>query len=342
MKIDSYFLFKLRSILKFGIFSLIVFFIMIQFFLSTGYTFPKALFSFLYGMSIGVVYMATSSTRFYSRSFFTRNLLRVVLLFISVGSIIVFEQFFFSDFLNPGAISREINLFSIHFMELFILILIITFLIVLFIEFEKLLGNNFIWNFILSKYKRPVDEDKVVMFLDLKDSTTIAEKIGNKEFVSFINLCYQMMTHSVIKNKATILKYVGDEVILTWDTPKGINDSNSIRFYFDFVDELEAHKSVFLNRFGFFPIFKAGVHSGVVTAAFLGTIKKQMDYSGDVMNTTARIQSICNEFHAEILVSKYLSDLLPSDKNFKYIELGEVDLKGKEHKFPIVQVERIV
>jgi len=341
MKIDSYILYKIKNILKFGAFSVIIFFIMIQFLIGDGYNMPKALFSFFYGVSVGLIYEITNTAKFFRLLFITRNVLRIFLLLITIVVIILALQWFFKDFLDTSRQSPLEIVFSKDFISVFIEILIITGFIVLFIELEKHLGNQFIWNFIFSKYNKPVEENRVIMFLDLKDSTSIAERIGNKEFVTFINFCYRILSKSVIKNKATILKYVGDEVILTWKTKKGIKNQNCVNLYFDFFDELENHKIDFIEQFGIFPIFKAGLHSGEVTAAFLGYVKKQMDYSGDVMNTTARIQSVCNQYNANLLISSSLASLMENNDKFVYSEIGDVQFKGKANKFSIKKVQRI-
>ena len=42
-------------------------------------------------------------------------------------------------------------------------------------------------NIMLGKYLQPTEERRIIMFLDLKDSTPIAEKLGtSKEYFKFI------------------------------------------------------------------------------------------------------------------------------------------------------------
>ena len=62
----------------------------------------------------------------------------------------------------------------------------------------------------------------------------------------------------------------------------------------------------------------------------VGVIKRDIAYSGDVLNTAARIQGKCNEFQTSILISKDVIDLLaPADIGAKTI--GEIPLRGKAH-----------
>jgi len=339
MRFDKYFRYKLNNILKFGIFSLLVFFFIIRFIIGEKFGLPRLFFSFFYGVSIGLIYEITNTIKFYSLSLFIRNFIRISLLLLSIFTLI-FVLKYFDTIYN----FKDINLIKIRFDKDFIILLfniiMVTVVIVLFIELEKHLGNNFILNFLISKYNKPIEQDRVIMFLDLKDSTTIAEKIGNHKFVEFINLCYDIMEKSIINTDAKILKYVGDEVILTWQKTKGIKDLNCINFYFYYNNDLHEYKQEFMDKFGFFPTFKAGVHSGKVTAAFLGSIKKQMDYSGDVMNTTARIESICNKYDADILISGDLFQSLSDKSTFKYTDLGNMELKGKLTQTQVYKVER--
>jgi adenylate cyclase len=64
----------------------------------------------------------------------------------------------------------------------------------------------------------------------------------------------------------------------------------------------------------------------------LGIIKREIAYSGDVLNTTARIQSKCNELGVNILLSKYLLEKLRSlPKSLIPKAVGEMALRGKHH-----------
>ena len=85
------------------------------------------------------------------------------------------------------------------------------------------------------------------------------------------------------------------------------------------------------------PKFKAGLHYGPVIAGEMGIIKREIVYSGDVLNTASRIQSLCNEMKTDILISKHLIDQV--DTMFmakKKKSLGIIDLRGKQEKVELV------
>ena len=85
----------------------------------------------------------------------------------------------------------------------------------------------------------------------------------------------------------------------------------------------------YIKRYGLIPSFKAGIHCGKVVAGEVGIIKRDITYSGDVLNTTSRILTMCKEFNAEILSSAELISKL-SLKNYAAQPLGSIKLRGKE------------
>lgn len=84
-----------------------------------------------------------------------------------------------------------------------------------------------------------------------------------------------------------------------------------------------------MRRYGLVPTFKAGIHSGKVVAGEIGIIKRDITYSGDVLNTTSRIQSMCKKFNEEIIASANLIAELQPSNNYATRTLGSIKLPGK-------------
>ena len=57
--------------------------------------------------------------------------------------------------------------------------------------------------------------------------------------------------------------------------------------------ELKQKSKLYQDRFGLVPSFKAGIHIGKVTTGEIGKIKRDIIFTGDVLNTAARIQGLC-------------------------------------------------
>ncbi len=184
--------------------------------------------------------------------------------------------------------------------------------------------------FLLGKYYHPKREERIFMFLDLRSSTTIAEKLGEEKYFNFLKEIYEIITPSIIYSKGEIYQYVGDEIVISWKTQQGIKDSNCINCFFEVQKTLQQHIPHFEQKYGAKPEFKAGLHCGNVMTGEIGVIKKDIAFSGDVLNTTSRIQSKCNDLGVNILFSDHLRKLL-SFKNELNVpkEMGQIKLRGK-------------
>jgi adenylate cyclase len=168
------------------------------------------------------------------------------------------------------------------------------------------------------------------MFLDLNSSTSIAERLGDEKYHELLKDFFSDITNPILDNNGEIYQYVGDEVIVAWKYEDGIKDSQCVKCFFDIKVHLEKIKEKYINRYGFVPSFKAGLHYGKVVAGEIGLIKRDITYSGDVLNTTSRILTLCKEFNAEILTSADLLAVLGLPNNYAARQLGSIKLRGKE------------
>ena len=64
-------------------------------------------------------------------------------------------------------------------------------------------------------------------------------------------------------------------------------------------------------------------------------------FTGDVLNTTARIEELCNTYSVKLLVSKKLLDLLQIENRYIKNMIAEITLRGKKTKNILYNLERI-
>jgi len=190
-------------------------------------------------------------------------------------------------------------------------------------------GQGILISFLLGKYHRPKEDSRIFMFMDLKSSTTYAEKLGHIKYSQLIQDCFFDITGVITKYDAKIYQYVGDEVVLSWSIRDGIRNGNCINTFFAYDGLLKSKNTYYKNKYGIIPEFKAGLHLGKVTVAEVGEIKKELAYHGDVLNTAARIQGKCNDFQKRLLISESMKTKIESKELFKFSGLGEINLKGK-------------
>ncbi len=200
-------------------------------------------------------------------------------------------------------------------------------------------GSGILWKFIIGKYYLPRQEERIFMFLDLKSSTTIAEKIGSKQFFEMIREIFQDITEPITDNLGEIYQYVGDEVIVSWPVDRGTRENNCLACFFDIERKMAENQARYLEKYGQTPTFKAGLHIGEATVGEIGVIKKDIVFSGDVLNTASRIQGECNRYDASILVSSDLLERMPLNRTFETIPMGEIHLRGKANKVALNTVK---
>ncbi|MCA6078912.1 adenylate/guanylate cyclase domain-containing protein [Fulvivirga sedimenti] len=205
-------------------------------------------------------------------------------------------------------------------------------------QVNLLLGEGKIADLLLGRFYTPREEERIFMFLDLQSSTQIAEKLGHVKYSRFIQDCFSDLA-VVAENEAEIYQYVGDEAVLTWKLTTGITRNNCLDAYYRYKSELTSRHSHYEKEYGVVPFFKAGVNAGLVTVTEVGRFKKEIAYHGDAINTAARIQGQCNPLGKELLISKYLKDLLKAER-YCFEEQGSIELKGKGQEVGIFAVHK--
>ena len=210
-----------------------------------------------------------------------------------------------------------------------------------FSEISQYLGIGVLYNFMLGKYHRPRKERRIFMFLDMRSSTSIAEKIGHQQYFLLLRSYYADMTEAILETSGQIYQYVGDEVVISWPENKGLYRNNCLLCLRGIDDKIASRAGYYQDKFGVVPAFKAGIHLGEVTVGEIGIIKKDIIYTGDVLNTTARIQAKCDEFNAQTLGSEELVNSLSTEGNFSFSRIGSLRLRGKSKAVGLYRIDFI-
>ena len=208
-------------------------------------------------------------------------------------------------------------------------------------EIGNNIGQGVLLNFVIGKYHRPQEEERIFMFLDMKSSTYIAEKIGHRRYFEFLKAYYNTLSNALIDHYGEIYQYVGDEMVVSWKVEDGLSNNNCIRCFFKMKQALAKKQDWFKSEFGLYPEFKAGLHVGVVTTGEIGNVKQDIIFTGDVLNTTARIQCLCNMYEVDILVSEDLVTKLNLPSNYQVTSLGSTELRGKVETMELYTLSEI-
>jgi adenylate cyclase len=279
----------------------------------------------------------TLRKRSFAYKLIARSVIVLLLIFvavISVGSIqaLALGDDFATTFVDVVFTWRVFRLVVVWF---FIVIATMFFL-----DISEKYGHGVLRKIITGKYHHPIVEERIFMFMDLTDSTALTERLGDEKYFELLRSLIFLATEPILNSEGEIYQYVGDEIILSWSTARGLRNANCIRSYFRVVDAIEKRKAEYLERFGVAPAFKSAVHMGNVVAGEIGVIKKDIVYSGDVLNSTARILSLSKGYGQPLLVTDQIYDKLKATADLKFELLDALVLRGKSSESKIYCVNR--
>ncbi len=292
------------------------------------------------GVAVGLTLAALEETgigRFTRSMPFTKAVVVKSALYLAVLAVPVLITGFIGALLQGSTIPEFITWMTSSDFPLTLLIIYPIHLVVSFARnLNRLLGPRTLLRYLRGTYHRPRVERRIFMFLDMKSSTTLAETLGGQKYFSLLNTFFRDISEPILEREAEIYQYVGDQVVLTWPVELGIRDANCIRVFFEILAEVERRREYYETEFGHVPQFKAGLHFGDVITAEIGDLKKEIVYNGDVLNTTARIESMCNEYDQQLIASEELVSHLELPNFIAAKSLGPVVLRGKADAIPLI------
>jgi adenylate cyclase len=197
-------------------------------------------------------------------------------------------------------------------------------------------------DYLMGRYFMPKHERRIFMFADIKNATHIAEELGEERYFNFLKDFFRDIAPAIVQTRGEVYQYVGDEIVVSWKMRQGLKQANAIQCFYSMKKIIKYKSYRYLDKYQVVPEFKVGYHHGDVMVGELGQIKRDIVFSGDVLNTASRIQTLCNEFEVEILASKEFADInttLP--KNVVQKELGEEKLKGKAEEIELVTFQKV-
>ncbi|HSH52901.1 MAG TPA: adenylate/guanylate cyclase domain-containing protein [Bacteroidales bacterium] len=203
----------------------------------------------------------------------------------------------------------------------------------------KKVGRGNMRSWVFGFMNKPREAERIFMFLDMKNSTSIAEKLGHKKFSHLVQDIFNDL--SVVDNyHGEIYQYLGDGAIVSWSLKKGIKKNNFLRAYFAFTHGIHKRRRYYHRKYVNIPEFKAGIHAGKVMVLQVGQIRRDISYNGDTLNTAARIEKMCNEYRQEVLISGNLFELIKDKSKFTFKNMENIKLKGKRKAIDIYQVRK--
>lgn len=180
-----------------------------------------------------------------------------------------------------------------------------------------------------------------VLFSDLRGFTSISEKLEPEEILEQLNEYFTAMVEVVFAHRGTVDKFVGDMIMAIFGAPLDDDQhaDHAVRCAIAMQHRLARLNEAWSEQGR--PEFRSGVGitSGDAVVGNLGSERMQ-SYTviGDTVNQGARIESLCKQFNAEILISDNTFQALAGAADLDVRERGEVTVKGKSKPISIFQI----
>ncbi len=180
-----------------------------------------------------------------------------------------------------------------------------------------------------------------VMFTDIRNFTTISEKMNPKDVVTGLNRYFAEMTRSVIEAGGYLNRYMGDGVLAIFGDPQrlpGDGAMAAVQCGISMLKNLEK-----LNESGIFPGVSEklkigiGIHTGDVIAGNIGCYEK-MDYSviGDTVNLASRIETATKKYDIPLLISEATYAIVKERVEARFV--SETKIKGRAQEVKLYEI----
>ncbi len=261
---------------------------------------------------------------------FAALILGVICLTRSIANDMGFWEYFYSDKFQNFIFREDFHIILIYCLAILIIINFTR-------QINRKIGYGILLNFIFGKYHEPKEEERIFAFVDLKQSTQIAEKLGALQFHRLLYEFFHDISMSIILTKGEIYRYVGDEIVVSWKINNGLRNANCIRAYFFMKNRIQKNSNKYRGMFGFVPDFHAAFHIGKVVRGEIGDVKSQFVFHGETMFITSKMEKKCSVLGYELLVSEPLVKRLSFPANYEVASVGKIQGIGEMELFTIYE-----
>ncbi len=186
------------------------------------------------------------------------------------------------------------------------------------------------------------EEERVFLFIDMNNSTYLAERLGNKLFSYLITQFVADIYPLIQLYKAELYQVVGDEIVLTWIRRDYGTGACVVNLFFDFQQKVALRGEYYVEKFGHVPCFKAIAHLGSVAVSVDDFFAHGPIYRGNVLNTCGGLLHLCKQLETPLIVTEEFALSVSTSSSFVTRPLGSFLVKGKRRFEKIFGIEKTV
>ena len=184
----------------------------------------------------------------------------------------------------------------------------------------------------------PPGEDRrvvTILFADVTSSTSLGERLDPERLQEVLGTYFGAMREEIEAEGGTVEKFIGDAVMAAFGVPSAHEDdpSRALRAALRMRERLIEVNADLESRFGVALQIRTGVNTGEVLAATNPRPGEPM-VTGDAVNVAARLEQTADP--GGIVVAERTAR---AARGFRFRELGDQELRGKEQPIPAVVLE---
>ncbi len=172
------------------------------------------------------------------------------------------------------------------------------------------LGARNIAYLMFGKYHRPAMEKKVFLFLDIKGSTQLVERLGPIGARALIGKFFFDISAPIADNGGEVYRFTGDGLVATWDWNVALEGDAILNAIDGIREAVSKDEPKYLQRFGAVPQFRIGVHGGDIVVSEEGDVRRAIGFYGDTIHIAARMEQKAKELGVEIVISDAVASQL--------------------------------
>jgi adenylate cyclase len=176
-----------------------------------------------------------------------------------------------------------------------------------------------------------------VLFSDVRDFTSVSEKLPPRELSALMNAYLTPMTAIIHDKHGTIDKYIGDAVMAFWGAPlpNPRHPHDAVAAALGMQKEMRELGKRFTKRGWPVLAIGVGVNTGPMNVGDMGsTFRKAYTVLGDAVNLAARLEGLTKVYGVGILCGEATRTAAPE---FRWREVDLVRVKGKDQAVAIFE-----
>ena len=185
-----------------------------------------------------------------------------------------------------------------------------------------------------------------ILFSDIRNFTTISEKLNAHEVVEMLNTYFEKACAAVLAEGGTIDKFIGDAIMVQFGSPVRypVHALRAVRAALVMQQAAVEFQDWMAQRFAGrdLPPFAIGIgiHSGVAVIGNIGS-SQRIEYTaiGDTVNTASRLEGVTKDMGCSLVISQ--ETLLATGGKVLTGKHESIQVKGRKQAVDVYEVIRI-